>query len=156
MIVDKKTIQRAKQKLGDRNAMLIAEILGVEQFDSRNLKGLCPFHAEDTPSFIYDKKGYYMHCFGCGKSVDVIEAYMSVGHTFLEAVQFLFDHARIRYNFGELGVKTRRAYKYPKLEPLSDKTKVYEYLSKRKISPKTADYLDIRQDTEGNFRISFL
>ena len=66
MIVDKKTIQRAKQKLGDRNAMLIAEILGVEQFDSRNLKGLCPFHAEDTPSFIYDKKGYYMHCFGCG------------------------------------------------------------------------------------------
>lgn len=150
MIVDKKTIQRAKQKLGDRNAMLIAEILGVERFDSRNLKGLCPFHAEDTPSFIYDKKGYYMHCFGCGKSVDVIEAYMSTGHTFLEAVQFLFDHARIRYNFGEQGVKTKRAYRYPKPEPLDDKTKVYEYLGKRKISQKTVDYLDIRQDKEEN------
>lgn len=150
MIVDKKTILRAKTKLGDKNALLIVEILGVEKFDSRNLKGLCPFHAEDTPSFIYDKKGYYMHCFGCGKTVDVIEAYMSTGHTFLEAVQFLFDHARIRYNFGEQGVKTRRAYRYPKPEPLSSKTKVYEYLSKRKISQKTADYLDIREDKEGN------
>lgn len=155
MIVDKKTIERAKGKLGDKNALLIAQILSVEQFDTRNLKGLCPFHAEDTPSFIYNKKNYSMHCFGCGKTVDVLEAYMSVGHTFLEAVQFLFNQANIRYNFGEQGVKTRRAYRYPKPDKTDRKDQVYKYLAKRKISPRTVDYLDIQQDKNGNCVFNF-
>lgn len=155
MIVEKKTIERAKGKLGDKNALLIAQILSVEQFDTRNLKGLCPFHAEDTPSFIYNKKNYSMHCFGCGKTVDVLEAYMSVGHTFLEAVQFLFNQANIRYNFGEQGVKTRRAYRYPKPDKTDNKDQVYKYLAKRKISPKTVDYLDIQQDKNGNCVFNF-
>lgn len=155
MIVEKKTIERAKGKLDDKNALLIAQILGVEQFDTRNLKGLCPFHAEDTPSFIYNKKNYSMHCFGCGKTVDVLEAYMSVGHTFLEAVQFLFNQANIRYNFGEQGVKTRRAYRYPKPDKTDNKDQVYKYLAKRKISPKTVDYLDIQQDKNGNCVFNF-
>ena len=51
-------IEKAKAKLGNENAFLIAEILDVQQFDERNLKGLCPFHDEDTPSFVYNKKNY--------------------------------------------------------------------------------------------------
>src|SRR6266540_4528790 len=36
----------------------------------RNLKGLCPFHTEKTPSFVvYPNDGSY-HCFGCGQSGD--------------------------------------------------------------------------------------
>lgn len=35
--------------------------------------GLCPFHAEKTPSFtVNEDKGFY-HCFGCGAHGDVIE-----------------------------------------------------------------------------------
>lgn len=37
----------------------------------RNLKGLCPFHGEKTPSFVvYPKDGSY-HCFGCGENGDI-------------------------------------------------------------------------------------
>lgn len=37
----------------------------------RNWVGLCPFHAEKTPSFnVMDKR---FHCFGCGKSGDIID-----------------------------------------------------------------------------------
>ena len=100
MLIEKEKIEKAKAKLGNENAFLIAEILDVQQFDERNLKGLCPFHDEDTPSFVYNKKNYTMHCFGCGKTVDVIEALMTTGHTFIEAVQLLFEKAGIKYNFG--------------------------------------------------------
>lgn len=40
-----------------------------------NLVGLCPFHIEQTPSFYIFVKQNRAHCFGCGKSVDVIDAY---------------------------------------------------------------------------------
>lgn len=33
----------------------------------------CPFHAEKTPSFTYDKERSRFHCFGCGIDGDVIE-----------------------------------------------------------------------------------
>src|SRR3954462_9113826 len=37
----------------------------------RNLKGLCPFHSEKSPSFVvYPKDGSY-HCFGCGANGDI-------------------------------------------------------------------------------------
>ena len=61
MIIEKEKIEKAKSKLGNRNAELISEILNVQEYDSRNMKGLCPFHDEDTPSFVYNKKNYSMH-----------------------------------------------------------------------------------------------
>lgn len=54
------------------------------------LVGLCPFHAENTPSFrVNDTKGVY-HCFGCGASGDLIDyVQVSEGLSFKEAVAWL-------------------------------------------------------------------
>lgn len=155
MIIEKEKIEKAKTKLGNRNAELIAEILDVQEYDAHNMKGLCPFHEEDTASFVYNKKNFSMHCFGCGKTVDLIEAYMTTGHTFLEACKFLFDEAKIKYNFGEAGVKTRRSYRYPVYDKTDTKDSVYAYLKTRSISKKTVDYLDIQQDSKGNCVFNF-
>jgi DNA primase len=62
----------------------------------RDLVGLCPFHAEKTPSFhVHPDEGYFM-CFGCGAAGDVI-AFVQRMETvpFPEAVRILAKRAGI-------------------------------------------------------------
>lgn len=155
MLIDKELIIKAKEKLGDKNATIMAEMLGLEDFDERNLKSRCPYHLEDTPSFIYNKKNYSFHCFGCQKTVDIIDVYMQRGYTYIGAVQKLFEIAEMPYSFGEHNVKTKVQYKYPKEEDGTDKEQVYKYLNNRKISKETVDYADVRQDKHGNCVFNF-
>jgi DNA primase len=55
-----------------------------------NYKGLCPFHAEKTPSFQVNREKGFFHCFGCGAGGDVIkfiELHEKLG--FFDAVKML-------------------------------------------------------------------
>ena len=53
-------------------------------------KGLCPFHAENTPSFNVSSSKQFYHCFGCGASGDVIKFLQEYeGLTFIEAIEKL-------------------------------------------------------------------
>ncbi len=155
MLVEKSLVEKAKEKLGDENAFIMAELLELENFDEKNLKGCCPYHREDTPSFVYNKKDHRFHCFGCNSTVDIIDVLMGKGHTFLDAAKILFEKADIMYSFGEKDIKTKRNYKYPKEEPLGDRSHVIEYLGKRGISKNTIDYLDMREDFNGNVVFNF-
>lgn len=130
--------------------------LGVTDFDQQRMRCCCPVHAEKTPSFIYSHDRYACHCFGCGVNIDFVDAYMR-GHkaTFAEAVQKLFEVAGMQFSFGEIGVKSKRQYRYPKAAQSENKDKVYRYLAKRKISRQTADYLDICQDQDGNIVFNY-
>ncbi|MBN8508006.1 MAG: DNA primase, partial [Burkholderiales bacterium] len=52
-----------------------------------NFKGLCPFHAERTPSFIVSPSRQTYHCFGCGAHGHALDFLMeSGGLGFREAV----------------------------------------------------------------------
>ena len=156
MLVDKNDIEKAKEKLGDDNAFIIAELLDLEDFDEKNLKACCPYHSEDTASFIYNKKNYTFHCFGCSKTMDIIDVLMETKNmTFLEATQWLFEKVDMPYSFGEKNVKTKRSYRYPHEEPLNDKSNVLEYCGKRGLSKNVLDYLDIREDPHGNIVFNY-
>jgi DNA primase len=135
--IEKELIENAKEKLGIKNAEWIAELLELEDFDSKNLKSRCPYHNESTPSFVYNKKTYSFKCFGgsCGKNVDIIDVLMEKGNTFLGAIQLLFEKAGIDYSFGEANVKTKSQYKYPKEVVCNNKDKVYEYFIDFTLSP---------------------
>ena len=53
----------------------IVDIIGREvslKKSGSNYMGLCPFHSEKTPSFSVNEAKQFYHCFGCGKSGDVI------------------------------------------------------------------------------------
>lgn len=155
MLIEKTDIEKAKDNLGDNNAFLMAELLGLENFDDKNLKACCPYHNEDTASFIYNKKNKTFHCFGCNKTVDIIDVLMEKGNTFLEAARYLFEKANIAYSFGEKDVKTRHNYRYPHEEAINEKSQVIDYWGKRGISKNVIDYLDIREDMQGNGVFNF-
>ena len=150
MLIESEKILEAKEKLGDENAFIMAEALGLDDFDERNLKACCPYHEEDTPSFIYNKKNGTFHCFGCQKTVDILDVFMEKGMTYIEACEKLFELAKIPYSFGEKGVRTKAQYRYPKQEQAIVCDQVEHYLGLRGISPETIRQLDIRQDHRGN------
>ena len=55
-----------------------------------NFSGLCPFHAEKSPSFTVSPSKQFYHCFGCGKSGNAIGFMIDhAGMSFIEAVQDL-------------------------------------------------------------------
>lgn len=62
----------------------------------RNLKGLCPFHTEKTPSFVvYPADGSY-HCFGCGANGDAFSFLMKTeGLDFRAALEKLARKAGV-------------------------------------------------------------
>ena len=71
----------------------IVDVIGREvtlKKSGSNYMGLCPFHSEKTPSFSVNEGKQFYHCFGCGKSGDVIgfvQEYYKL--PFMEAVEKL-------------------------------------------------------------------
>lgn len=130
-------------------------MLGLKDYDTKNMKACCCFHKEDTASMIYNPKNHTFHCFGCSRTVDIIDVLMLSGKTYMQAVQELFRLADIKYPFGELGVKTNQQYHYPKEVVCTNKDKAYAYLERRKISKETIDTADVREDDKGNIVFNF-
>ena len=59
-----------------------------------NFVGLCPFHGEKSPSFNVSPSRQFFHCFGCGKSGNVIGFLMEfTGAGFVDVVQDLAQRA---------------------------------------------------------------
>lgn len=156
MLIDKDLILEAKEKFGTDAMNIIANDLKLEEFSEKDGKSLCPFHREDTPSFIWNRKDNSFHCFACGVNYGIIDHYMQFNNlTFLESIQKLFSFVGIKYQFGEKGVKTKKDYRYPKYDCCGSREKVDEYLGKRKISKETLDYCDVCQDESGNIVFNF-
>ena len=82
-----------------RSASPIVEVVGdYVQLKKKgsNYFGLCPFHAEKTPSFSVNPGLDIYKCFGCGVAGDVYQFVMAIERTgFVEAVRFLADRAGI-------------------------------------------------------------
>lgn len=108
-------------------------------------KGLCPFHVEKTPSFtvVGDNKNFY-HCFGCGKSGDIIEfvkEYDAVN--FSEAIEILAGYAGI-----DITKTDKEAEEYIALKLNREAMSIYQsngtkeikkFLKERKLSEELID-----------------
>jgi DNA primase len=86
-------ISEIKQRLDIET--LVGETVRLSRA-GRNLKGLCPFHSEKTPSFVvYPKDGSY-HCFGCNEGGDILTFVMKTdGLDFRGALEKLARRAGV-------------------------------------------------------------
>jgi DNA primase len=65
----------------------------------KNFKGLCPFHAEKTPSFTVNPSLQRWRCFGCGLYGDVFDFIMRIENvTFVEAVRLLAERLGLEFH----------------------------------------------------------
>ncbi|MFI1830600.1 DNA primase [Streptomyces sp. NPDC020412] len=83
---------------------VVSEYLQLRNAGGGNLKGLCPFHDEKSPSFqVSPSKGLF-HCFGCQEGGDTIAFVMKIDHlTFSETVERLAARAGITLRYEEGG-----------------------------------------------------
>ncbi|MCA2176565.1 DNA primase [Nonomuraea glycinis] len=90
-------------------ADVIGEHIQLRNAGGGNLKGLCPFHDEKSPSFnVTPERGMYF-CFGCSEGGDVITFVEKIEHLpFSEAVERLAQRAGIQLQFEQGGYAPRR------------------------------------------------
>ncbi|MEO6652300.1 MAG: DNA primase [Ilumatobacteraceae bacterium] len=88
---------------------LVGQLVQLKRV-GRNWVGLCPFHAERTPSFnVREEIGRY-RCFGCDKSGDVFTFVQETQHTdFVGSVEYLANRAGIQLTETSPGQSQQRA-----------------------------------------------
>jgi DNA primase len=73
-----------------------------------NYKGHCPFHKDDTPSFMINPEKGLWHCFGCGEGGDVFSFLMKVEKIdFLEAAKRLAEEVGLPFQQRANGERER-------------------------------------------------
>jgi DNA primase len=69
---------------------IVGDYVKLKKAGAQNFSGLCPFHAEKTPSFSVHATRQFFHCFGCGESGDVFTFVQKAENiTFPEAVRLV-------------------------------------------------------------------
>ncbi len=114
-----------------------------------NFSGLCPFHAEKSPSFTVTPTKQFYHCFGCGANGDAIRFLVEQnGMTFVDAVKDLAQQVGLAVPDDDRSAedreraavqKQRRATLGDVLSKAAD-----HYRRQLKATPRAIDYLKAR------------
>jgi DNA primase len=129
---------------------IIGECVSLKRAGA-NMKGLCPFHAEKTPSFMVNPARQSFHCFGCGEGGDVFSFMMKYYNlTFFETLKELAQRYQItlpeRHSSAEDGGK---AEKRQKILDANERAALmyHEYLLNNPGGSLARDYLKKRAIT---------
>ncbi len=130
----------------------------------RQLKGLCPFHSEKTPSFMVYEDTQSFYCFGCGAGGDVITFIRRAENLdYMDAVRYLADLSgmempedegdkeagNLRRRVMEINRETARFY-YTKL--LSEEGKIaLDYFKNRRLSAETIKHFGLGYSPNSGF-----
>lgn len=144
-----------------KNKVDIVSVIGARvelKRAGKNLKGLCPFHAERSPSFFVSPDMQSFKCFGCGEGGDVftfLEKYD--GLTFREVLEELADRVGVKlenYTPSSAESETKTLY-----EILHLAREYYQFLLlKHPVGQRGREYLkgrNIDEATIAEFELGF-
>jgi DNA primase len=147
-----------------RDRVDIAEVVGQHVTLSRagqNLKGLCPFHQEKSPSFNVSPARQIFHCFGCGIGGNVFTFLMKLtGAPFPEIVRDLGRKAGIDIPEESGGRPTQERGQLVRLEQLNAAAAnwFHRRLLDSSVGAQGSAYLEsrgIHADTIQQFQIGY-
>ncbi len=137
----------------------ISEFLQLKKM-GRNFKANCPFHNENTPSFVVSPERQIWHCFGCGKGGDIFTFLMEYENMeFSESLRTLAKRAGVELK--ESGFKKEEYSEKEKIYKINNQAlKFYNFILTKHPAGKSAlSYLlDKRKINNGiieTFQIGF-
>jgi DNA primase len=130
---------------------IIGECVSLKRAGA-NMKGLCPFHAEKTPSFIVNPVRQSFHCFGCSEGGDVFSFMMKFYNlTFPETLEQLAQRYHITLPERKFSSEDQgKAEKRQKLFDTNERAArlYHEYLLNHAAGAQARDYLKNREITQ--------
>ncbi len=134
---------------------LVSKYVRLEK-SGKNYKGLCPFHHEDTPSFVVSPEKKLAHCFGCKGGGNPVKFLMEIeGIDYYNAIEKLSKMTGIKIENNYVDNVSQALAKYHKimqtsisfyqkyLENTVDGKLAYEYLYKRGIDDEIIKVFNI-------------
>ncbi|HEX5598475.1 MAG TPA: DNA primase, partial [Micromonosporaceae bacterium] len=115
---------------------VISESVTLKSAGAGNLKGLCPFHDEKTPSFTVSSARNVYFCHGCGQGGDAIKFLMDAEHlTFAESVERLAARAGLQLRYIESGPAPVRRQPGQKQRLIAAHAAAAEFYAEQLASP---------------------
>ncbi len=159
-MIEKSSIEQLK------NIVDIVDVVGnyIElKKAGTNYKALCPFHQEDTPSFVVSPSKQIYHCFGCQAGGDAIKFVMDYEKlSYPEAIEKLAN----MYNF-TLSYSSKKENSEPLFKALQainefykkelvNEPKAVEYLQKRGLSRQSIERFELGYAPRSDRQITYL
>ncbi|HLG30375.1 MAG TPA: DNA primase [Candidatus Brocadiales bacterium] len=114
----------------------------------KNFIGLCPFHAEKTPSFTVNPDRQFFKCYGCGVGGSVFTFIMKQeGVEFTDAVRLLAERANITINEANTASDKQAQIQKTRLYEANDfaASFFHEFLTRSDAGKHVRDYLSKRK-----------
>ena len=110
----------------------------------KNFFGVCPFHADHSPSMSVSREKQIYTCFSCGASGNVINFVMDYENIgFKEALKKIADYAGIPIDIGNVKKSVNKNQKLYDIFEISQK--IYQNNLNTEVGLKAKNYLKDRQ-----------
>jgi DNA primase len=141
---------------------IVGDYVKLKKAGAQNFSGLCPFHAEKTPSFSVHATRRFYHCFGCGASGDVFSFVQKAENiSFPEAVRLVAQKLGVampKVNFSSVQEAREAKLRMALLDVHVKAAEFFQQWLRRPDGANAREYLRGRgldEGTIGEFRVGY-
>lgn len=158
-MIKKESIENLKNYLDVVD--VISQFLDLKKAGA-NFKACCPFHGEDTPSFVVSPSKQIYHCFGCGVGGDSIKFLMEYEKlSYPETIEKLASMYNFTLDYDTSNEKKRDTKVLEATKKFFQKNfisndSMKEYVRNRGISDFSAEKFEIGYASSSNDTVNFI